>query len=92
MFVFAAPCEKARSQCSGKAPSAARQGGCDGATYTGQHVHRPAPALPGLAARPVVLGLIPFHAARIFTVGEPFYVKNRDLSAGLGLLVRAFEL
>lgn len=34
-----------------------------------------------------VLLLIPFHAARIFDVWEPFYVKNAQLSMGLSYLV-----
>jgi glucan biosynthesis protein C len=34
-----------------------------------------------------VLLLIPFHSARIFNIGEPFYVKNAQLSVILSLLV-----
>lgn len=34
-----------------------------------------------------VLLLIPFHAARIFDVWEPFYVKDAQLSMGLSYLI-----
>jgi hypothetical protein len=36
-----------------------------------------------------VLLLIPFHTARIFDTFEPFYVKNKDLSAVVGSSRRA---
>jgi glucans biosynthesis protein C len=34
-----------------------------------------------------VLLLIPFHTARVFNLGEPFYVKNADLSVPLTFLI-----
>lgn len=34
-----------------------------------------------------VLLLIPFHSARVFNLGEPFYVKNADLSVPLTFLI-----
>lgn len=35
----------------------------------------------------VVLLLIPFHSARVFNIGEPFYVKNADLSLALTSII-----
>jgi hypothetical protein len=37
-----------------------------------------------------VLLLIPFHTARIFDTFEPFYVKNKDLSAALTYIIIFF--
>ena len=38
-----------------------------------------------------VLLLVPFHVARIFNIGEPFYAKNADPSPQLSLFIKAVE-
>lgn len=40
----------------------------------------------------VILLLFPFHAARMFDIWEPNYIKNTDLSMGLSVLVAVLSL